>query len=133
MLSYYFYVITGGQLENTFVDRVIKIVHRLNVDSLINEKQHPVASIYLLLSLIAWKQNNTKDAKKFISKAKKCFNLNRSSKIASAIFNCISIADSVIFSKGISQDIYSEGFITKSDNLDKLDLLNKYIELTTGL
>lgn len=133
LLSYYFYVITGGQLENTFVDRVIKIVHRLNVDSLINEKQHPVASIYLLLSLIAWKQNNTKDAKKFISKAKKCFNLNRSSKIASAIFNCISIADSVIFSKGISQDIYSEGFITKSDNLDKLDLLNKYIELTTGL
>ena len=133
LLSYYFYVITGGQLENTFVDRVIKIEQRLNVDSSINEKQHPVASIYLLLSLIAWKQNNTKDAKNFISKAKKCFNLNRSSKIASAIFSCISIADSVIFSKGISQDIYSEGFITKSDNLDKLDLLNNYIELTTGL
>lgn len=91
------------------------------------------ASIYLLLSLIAWKKKDIKCAKNFISKANKSFNLNRSSKIASAILSSMSIADSVIFSKDISQDIYSEGFITKSDNLDKLGLLNKYIKLTMGL
>ncbi len=133
LLCYYCYVITGEQLEKNCVDRIRKIVQRLNVDSSINEKQHPVASIYLLLSLIAWKQKDIKGAKNFISKANKSFNLNRSSKIASAILSSISIADSVIFSKDISQDIYSEGFITKSDNLDKLGLLNKYIKLTMGL
>lgn len=133
LLCYYSYVITGEQLEKNCVDRVRKIVQRLNVDSSINEKQHPVASIYLLLSLIAWKQKDIKGAKNFISKANKSFNLNRSSKIASSILSSISIADSVIFSKDISQDIYSEGFITKSDNLDKLGLLNKYIKLTMGL
>lgn len=133
LLCYYCYVITGEQLEKNCVDRIRKIVQRLNVDSSINEKQHPIASIYLLLSLIAWKQKDIKGAKNFISKANKSFNLNRSSKIASAILSSISIADSVIFSKDISQDIYSEGFITKSDNLDKLGLLNKYIKLTMGL
>lgn len=133
LLCYYCYVITGEQLEKNCVDRIRKIVQRLNVDSSINEKQHPVASIYLLLSLIAWKQKDIKGAKNFISKANKSFNLNRSSKIASAILSSISIADSVIFSKDISQDIYSEGFITKSDNLDKHGLLNKYIKLTMGL
>ena len=134
LLCYYYYL-RNNTLIGDFLydDRIKGIETRLTSDRSINEKQHPAESAYLLLAIIAWYKNDIKKAKDLISKANKCFNLNKNSKIAVSILNSISIAGSVIFSKEISSDVDLSILVNDKENLDKNELLNRSIGQTIGL
>ena len=122
LLCYYFVLKSGEILEKACLDRIHNIEQLLSSDCSINKNKHPIESIYLILALISWHQKNVKDARSYITKAKKSFCL-KSSNVSITIFKCITIAESIIF---------SNDSLLKKDKLNK-DELNKYIDLIIGI